>query len=182
LSASAAGKPPAGQGRGRREDILGLNAVDLIIIAGLLLGLGIGFRRGFIIEVAVILGAVIALAVAKLAYPDVRQQLAQVAARSPWLSAISYLGVFLIIWSAIMILARVVRRLAHLLRLGLLDRLGGAALGLLQNALVLELLLYLGKRVPSRALHVAINHSVLAPVFLRFVPLVDRLFPHVPYH
>lgn len=145
-------------------------------------GLIVGFRRGFIMEVAVLMGAVIALAVAKLAYPDVRHQLAHVASKSPWLTAIAYLGVFLVVWSAIIMVARIVRKIAHLLMLGLFDRLGGAVLGVLQNALVLELLLYLGKRVPNHALHLAIKHSTLAPVFLRAVPLVDRLFPHVPYH
>lgn len=145
-------------------------------------GLISGFRRGFIMEVAVILGAVVALAVAKLAYPGVRHELAHVAAKSPWLSAISYLGVFLVVWSAILILARVARRAARFLMLGLLDRIGGAVVGVLQGALLLELLLYLGKRVPSHALHLAIKHSALAPSFLRAVPVVDRLFPHVPYH
>lgn len=133
-------------------------------------------------EVAVILGAVIALAVAKLAYPDVRHQLAQIAGKSPWLTAISYLGVFLIVWSAIMILARVARRAVRMLMLGPLDRLGGAVVGVLQSALLLELLLYLAKRVPNHTLHTVVAHSALAPAFLRFIPLVDRLFPHVPYH
>jgi membrane protein required for colicin V production len=154
----------------------------VIILLGLVFGLVTGFRRGFILEVAIILGAVVALAVAKLAYPDVRHQLSQVAAKSPWLSAISYLGVFLIVWSAIMILARVARRVAHLMMLGFFDRIGGAVIGVLQSALLLELLLYLGKRVPNHALRHAIKHSILAPAFLRLVPLVDRLFPHVPYH
>lgn len=154
----------------------------MIIILGLVVGLITGFLRGFIIEVAVILGAVAALAVAKLAYPDVRHQLSHIVAKSPWLSAIAYLGVFLIVWSAIMILARVARRVARLLMLGLFDRIGGAVIGVLQSALLLELLLYLGKRVPNHALHHAIKHSLLAPAFLRVIPLVDRLFPHVPYH
>lgn len=154
----------------------------MIIILGLVFGLGTGFRRGFIMEVAVILGAVVALGVAKLAYPGVRHELAHVAAKSAWLSAISYLGVFLIVWSAILILARIARMAARFLMLGLLDRVGGAVLGMLQSALLLELLLYLGKRVPNHALHLAIKHSALAPAFLRAVPVVDRLFPHVPYH
>jgi membrane protein required for colicin V production len=154
----------------------------VIIIVGIVFGFATGFRRGFIVEVAVILGAVVALAVAKLAYPDVRHQLAHLAGRSPWLSAVAYLGIFLIVWSAIMILARAARKAAHLLMLGLPDRLGGAVLGVLQSLLLLELLLYLAKRVPNHSLRLAIKHSVLAPVFLRAVPLIDRLFPHVPYH
>jgi membrane protein required for colicin V production len=159
-----------------------LNVVDVIIILGLVAGFITGFRRGFIMEVALILGAVVALAVAKLAYPDVRHQLSHVAAKSPWLSTISYLGVFLIGWAAIMILARVARRTARLLMLGTFDRLGGAVVGVLQSAILLELLLYLGKRVPNHTLHHAITHSMLGPAFLRIVPVVDRLFPHVPYH
>lgn len=156
-----------------------MNIIDILILVILLFGILSGFRRGFIMEVALILGAVVALAIAKLEYPVVRHLLALVAPKSAWLTVISYLIVFLVIWGVIVTLARVVRKAAHLLLLGFADRLGGAVIGLLQGALVVELLLYLGRRVPYHALHHAILQSKLAPAFVHVLPYIDRFFPHV---
>ncbi|MDQ2742786.1 MAG: CvpA family protein [Chloroflexota bacterium] len=156
-----------------------MNAVDIIILLFLLFGFLTGLRRGFILEVATILGAVVALSVAKVEYAAVRHLLLQVAPKSSWLTVISYLIVFLVIWSVIVTLARLARKALRLLFLGFFDRLGGAVVGVLQAALIVELLLYLGKRVPNHALHHAINHSKLAPAFLQAIPYIDRLFPHV---
>ncbi len=156
-----------------------MNIVDILILVILLFGVLSGFRRGFIMEIALILGAVVALAVAKLEYPIVRHLLVLVAPKSPWVTVISYLIVFLVIWGVIITLARIVRKAARLLLLGFADRLGGAVIGLLQGALVVELLLHLGRRLPNHPLHHAIVHSKLAPAFVNVLPYIDRFFPHI---
>jgi membrane protein required for colicin V production len=157
------------------------NAADIVIIVLLALGFLNGLRQGFVVEVATIFGAVVALAIAKAEYSPVRHLLATVAPRSPWLTVISYLAVFLVVWAVIVAVARKIRLLVRLLFLGWLDRLGGAIVGVLQAALLIELLLYLGKRVPNRGLHRFIAHSSLAPNFLHVIPTINRLFPHVPH-
>lgn len=157
-----------------------MNAVDVVIVGVLVLATLGGFGQGFIVEVATILGAVAALAAAKLEYGVVRNLLELAVPHSRWVTAISYLAVFLVVWAVIITVARIVRRIARLLMLGFLDRLGGAVIGLLQGALVVELLLYLGQRVPNSDLHRLIKHSRLAPSFLHVVPYIDKLFPHVP--
>lgn len=159
--------------------MIAMNIIDILILVILLFGVLNGFRRGFIMEVALILGAVVALAVAKLEYPIVRHLLSLVAPKSAWLTVISYLIVFLVIWGVIVTLARVVRKAAHLLLLGFANRLGGAIIGLLQGALVVELLLHLGKRLPNHVLHHEIVHSKLAPAFVHALPYIDRFFPHI---
>lgn len=159
--------------------MIAVNIIDILILVILLFGVLSGFRRGFIMEVALILGAVVALAVAKLEYPIVRNLLALVAPKSAWLTVISYLIVFLVIWGVIVTLARVVRKAAHLLLLGFADRLGGAIIGLLQGALVVELLLHLGQHLPNHLLHHAIVHSRIAPAFVHALPYIDRFFPHI---
>jgi membrane protein required for colicin V production len=154
--------------------------IDWLIIAlivGAVLG---GFRQGFIMQVATILGAVAALGVARLEYPDVRTQIARIAPHSSWLTVISYLIVFLFVWGGIVVLARRIRFLARLLLLGWLDRVAGAVVGLLQGLLLVDVLLYLGKHVSNGALRSAIKHSTLAPPFQHVFPYVDRWFPHLP--
>lgn len=157
-----------------------MNAVDIAIIVLLVSGAVLGFRRGLIMQVAAILGAVVALAVAKAEYGHGVALLQHVASNSRWLIVISYLVIFFIVWSAINFVARLVKMAAKLLLLGLYDRLLGALIGLLQSALIVELLLYLGKRSPGSTIHSAIKHSSWAPAFMQVVPLLDKLFPHIP--
>lgn len=157
-----------------------MTIIDLIIVVLLAAAAFAGFRQGFIVEAAGILGAVAALAIARLEYKDVRQVLASFAPQSSWLTVISYLLVFLVVWFAILLVARRLRWLIRLLRLGLPDRIAGAVVGFLQGALVVELLLYLGKRTPNDAIRRSIVHSVLAPTFLNLLPYLHHLFPHVP--
>jgi membrane protein required for colicin V production len=157
-----------------------VNAVDIIMLVLLALATFGGFRQGFILEIAGIFGAVVALAVARLEYSDVRTMLQQFAPHSAWLTIVAYLLVFLVVWGAIIILARKIRSLLRLMLLGWLDRLGGALLGLVQGALLVELLLYFTRRVPNAQLRHLANHSTLAPAFLSVMPVLNHLLPHVP--
>jgi membrane protein required for colicin V production len=157
-----------------------VNIVDVVIVVILLGAVLNGLRQGFIVEIAQIFGAIVALAVAKLEYSIVRNLLQTFLPPSRWLTAISYLIVFFVVWFLITGLARVGRRVVRLLFLGLLDRLGGAVVGLLVGAVTVELLLYLGKRVPNTELHHLISQSRFGPTFLHVVPYIDKLFPHFP--
>jgi membrane protein required for colicin V production len=157
-----------------------VNAIDIVILVVLALATFAGFRQGFILEIAGIFGAFAALGVARLEYADVRSMLEQFAPHSPWLTIVAYLLVFLVVWGAIVIVARKIRSLVRLMMLGWLDRLGGAVIGLVQGALLVALLLYFARRVPQSGLRHLANHSALAPTFLSAVPLLSHVFPHVP--
>jgi membrane protein required for colicin V production len=157
-----------------------VNTLDIVMLVLLALAAFSGFRQGFVLEIAGIFGAIVALAVARVEYPDVRATLQQFAPHSPWLTVVAYVLVFLVVWGAIVILARKVRSLVRLMMLGWLDRLGGALIGLVQGVLLVELLLYLARRVPSGELRHLANHAALAPVLLSAMPLVNHFFPHIP--
>lgn len=157
-----------------------MNAIDLLILILLAFTTFAGFRQGFILEIAGILGAIAALSVARLEYADVRTILEQFAAKSPWLTIVSYLLVFLLVWGAIIIVARKLRLLVRLMMLGWMDRLGGAIIGLVEGALLVAMLLYFARRVPQADIRHLGNHSALAPIFLSVMPLLSHVFPHVP--
>lgn len=156
-----------------------MNWVDFGVVILLALSAFAGWRRGFIFEVALILGSLVAFAVARQEYTDVRRILSQFAGSSSWLTVISYLLVFLIVWGAIIFLARRARNLVRLAGLGLVDRLGGAAIGFLQGLLVIELLLYLGERVPAATLRHDVKHAAFTPTLLQLIPVLHNWFPHV---
>jgi membrane protein required for colicin V production len=157
-----------------------VTVVDLVILGILLLAAVGGFLRGFIMMVAGTLGAVAALAIAKLEYRDVRQILTGFAGHSPWLTVVAYLLVAVVVWAAIILVARKVRLVARLLFLGWLDRLGGAVFGFLQGLILVELLLYFGRNLHNKPLHHAVKHSLLGPVFAQAFPYVSHWFPHIP--
>ncbi len=157
-----------------------MNVVDVLLLILLAFTTFTGIRQGFVVEIAGILGAVAALGVARLEYVDVRTILEQFAAKSPWLTIVAYLLVFVVMWGAIIIVARKLRLLVRLMMLGWLDRLGGAVIGLVQGALLVALLLYFARRVPQTGIRHLANHSALAPIFLSVMPLLSHVFPHVP--
>lgn len=157
-----------------------MNVIDIIIVILLVAGLLAGLRQGFIVEVAAIVATVVGLWAARHEYAPVQKFLGGFAPHGEGLTIASYLIVFLVVSGVILSLARVGRTAARLLLLGGIDRLAGAALGLLQAAVLVELLLYLGKRARIQSLHQAITHSQLAGHFLTVVPYIDRFFPHLP--
>lgn len=157
-----------------------MNAVDVVILAIVGLAALSGFRRGFVLEVAGLFGAFAALAIARLEYADVRSTLARFLHQSPWLTVVSYLVVFLVVWGAIIIIARKVRSLVRLMMLGWLDRLGGVMIGVVQGLVVVELLLYFARLVPNGGLRHLAHHAALAPALLSVMPLLKHAVPHVP--
>jgi membrane protein required for colicin V production len=159
-----------------------MNIVDLIIILILAAGVLTGLRQGLILELAFIVGVFVALFVAKAGYKPVRSLIDGAIHQASWRTTASYLIVFVVVWAAIIALARGIRRAMRLLMMGWLDRLGGAVLGFFQAAVVVEMLLYLGKKIPAsqaNELHKLVTHSTLAPTFLDLIPAIHRLFPSV---
>jgi len=157
-----------------------MNSVDIGIVVILILSLLGGLWRGFILQVASILGALAAFGIARLEYQDVSRSLQHIMPHSSWLPIVSYLAVFLVVWIAIILIARRIRSMAHLLFLAWADRLGGAVIGVVQGLLLVELLLYLGRRSPATELKHLINQAVLTPTFVQLFPYLHRLFPHLP--
>ncbi|HZU14237.1 MAG TPA: CvpA family protein [Chloroflexota bacterium] len=153
--------------------------VTIVVIAALVMGALSGLRRGLIVEVALTAGVVIALVLARAADGTARSALAGIMGHSHWLAATSYLVTFAIIWAAILILARGVRRIARLALLGPLDSLAGAALALIQTALVLAMLLALARHAPNRTVRAAVAHSSAAHVLLQSLPAIHPLLPHL---
>jgi len=90
--------------------------------------------------------------------------------------------VFLIAWALVATIAAIVRGAVRLTPFGVLDRLGGAVIGLILGLLTVEVLLLLASGTHDRSLHVSIHASRLAPAFERAIPglrgLIPRRLPH----
>ncbi|HTZ59795.1 MAG TPA: CvpA family protein [Acidobacteriaceae bacterium] len=141
-----------------------MNLADLLIIIVLAVSIGSAFVKGFFVEVFSLAGVIVGLFIAAANY----------AALAPWVGTLVHnreaanLIAFLLIALLVMVLAGVVGRLLRgLFRgvgLGSIDRLLGAAVGLVEGCIVVTLILMgLVAFLPRQDW---LNGSRLAPVFL----------------
>lgn len=151
--------------------------VDIAIVL-IVVGSGIaGLARGLIVEVAAVLGVVAGLLVAREAYGPARDFLGVFFHKDARLAAVAYLLAAIIVWMLIVTLARLVRGLLRFSPLVMIDRLGGAALGLVLGIVAVSLFLQLAARVHDPSLHTSIRASRLAPIFRYAVPGLSRVVP-----
>ena len=120
-----------------------MSAFDILLLIPLGVGAVKGFRRGLVLEVAsllaFVLGAVGGLVLLNDAIPLVRQYVGEAFGLLP---LVAFLLVFAAIVWGVHLLGSFVKKAVHLTPLGVLDNLGGGAVGVLKWVLGLSLLLH----------------------------------------
>jgi len=126
-------------------------AIDIIILLCLGWGIYKGFRKGFIIQSFVILALTLAiwggLAFSGMLEPFLKKYLH---INELACSVVSFIVVFLLIIILVYTSGYLVSKVADAMALGMINRLSGAAFGLLANALVLSVLILLFNRVNDK--------------------------------
>lgn len=106
----------------------------LAVLAGVL-----GFMKGFVRQAGSIAGLIAGVVACRLYGPDATRWLARVSSSaddSTMVAACAYAGLFVVAYLACVLLAGLLRKLLSGLRLGLVDRLAGAALKILVWAML----------------------------------------------
>jgi membrane protein required for colicin V production len=114
-----------------------LGAIDWAMLAALLLSVGIGLVRGLLLEVAMLVGWVVAYFAAHWLAADLAPHVPVGSPGSGLNRGAAFALVFvaaLIVWA---LLARLVRMVVHATPLSVVDRIGGGAFGVLRGALLL---------------------------------------------
>jgi membrane protein required for colicin V production len=114
-----------------------IGMVDWAMLAVLVVSVGLGLWRGLLLEVAMLVGWVVAYFVAQWFAADLAPHLPVGAPGSGANRAAAFALVFvlaILIWG---LLAKAVRLLVHATPLSVIDRIGGAAFGLLRGAVLL---------------------------------------------
>lgn len=114
-----------------------IGVVDWAMLAVLVVSVLLGLWRGLLLEVAMLVGWVVAYFVAQWFSPDVAPHLPVGAPGSGANRAAGFAVVFvvaIIVWG---LAAKLVRMVVHATPLSVVDRIGGAAFGLLRGAVVL---------------------------------------------
>ena len=141
-----------------------LNSFDWLLIAVLAWSVVTAFLRGIIRELFGLAGAVLGLLLASWNYPALALRLARWITSPIAASATAFLLISISVMIACTVLGRIVRGTAHTVGLGFVDRLAGAAFGILRGCLVGVIILmaataFLPPQTP-------IASSRLAPYFL----------------
>lgn len=121
-----------------------------------------GFKRGLIREAMAFLGLALGLVLAGQWYPYVADALKPLIGRSRVADALSFLLVLSAVLLCSTVITVVLQRVARFLLAGWLDRLGGAALGAGQGAVVVALVLLLLLKYPIMGWDAAVRDSQMA--------------------
>ena len=120
-----------------------MNNIDFILAIPLLWGAIIGFKKGFVLElaslVALVLGVFGAL---KFSDYTALKLTSYVEVSSSYLGLVSFLITFIIIVFGVFLFAKMLDKALKLVALGLVNRLLGMLFGLFKYALILSFLLY----------------------------------------
>ncbi|MDE3105846.1 MAG: CvpA family protein [Acidobacteriota bacterium] len=152
---------------------------DWLLVVVLLYSTLAAFLRGIILELFSLAGLLAAVLLASWNYDVVATLLARTLsglslAPGTW-NGVAFLGIVIAVTVAVTLVARLLRRTAHTLGLGLVDRLLGACFGLLRGGLIGVVIFMMTAafapqwRVPA--------DSRLAPYFLRGVHAVSFVVP-----
>jgi len=155
----------------------GLNTLDYAIIAIVVLGGLYGLGRGAIRMAASILSIILGVAAASAWYQRVGALVQQHLNTSPTVSAgIGYAVTFLVVAAIIGTAGQRVVRLAHVINLNLIDRIGGAVFGAALAAVFagVDLLILAAVLPPDSTL---IRDSRLAPRVLAYNQSLETFVP-----
>ncbi|MCQ2335080.1 MAG: CvpA family protein [Paludibacteraceae bacterium] len=119
-----------------------MNTIDIILLCVVGVSAVTGFSRGLVKELMGITAIIVGLIVTKLYSPAVAEWLIQDTGMSPFSARIvSYTALMLGIWILGQIVGRLLTRFFRALKLGWLNRLGGAGVSVLKYAIVASLVL-----------------------------------------
>jgi uncharacterized membrane protein required for colicin V production len=135
-------------------------------------------RRGFVREVGTLIGLGVGLILAGRHSLELADFLANEFGRLPFLDEAAWLGIVLVSASLLTLLAGAIRAVLLLPGIGLADRVFGLALGILEGAAGLGLVLLFVTRLGMLGIGVHLmDGSSLAPVLLRWWLVVSASLP-----
>ncbi|MBZ2171252.1 MAG: CvpA family protein [Desulfovibrio sp.] len=115
-----------------------LDAAFLIIVGLFVLR---GLFRGFVEEVAGLVGVIGGFILANRHHGDAAPHVAKVVGDPGWVNVIAYVGVFLGVLLVVAIVARIIRKLLVITFAGWLDHMAGGVMGAAKGLLICSILL-----------------------------------------
>lgn len=169
--------------------------LDLIILIVLVAGLVVGLKRGFIVQVLHLASFIIALIVAYIYYEPLAQKFVlwipypgvtdagnlsividSLDLDRTFYRVLAFAVIFFVVKIVLQILSSIFDFLAYLPVLKSLNKLLGAALGLVEYYLILFIVLYVLVLLPVEFIQNRMSNSILAKLILEHTPLITKMF------
>jgi membrane protein required for colicin V production len=121
-----------------------MNFFDFIILAIVLLFAILGFRKGFIISLATFAALLLGIWAAVNFSGRLDALLLQYLKPSAtWLPILSFSLMFLLVVGVVLLVAKGIEKVVSVIGLGLVNRIGGAILGLVKGVILVSMLIYI---------------------------------------
>ena len=128
-----------------------MNYLDILLLLPLLYGAYKGFSRGFVIEVATLLGLILGVYVA-IKFSDYTENILRdfLDISSKYLSYIALSVTFLLVVVAIYLLGKMLTKLVDIVSLGLVNKLLGTVLGIAKSFVILCIILVIADALDDK--------------------------------
>ncbi len=128
-----------------------MNYLDILLLLPLLYGAYKGFSRGFVIEVATLLGLILGVYVA-IKFSDYTENILRdfLDISSKYLSYIALSVTFLLVVVAIYLLGKILTKLVDIVSLGLVNKLLGTVLGIAKSFVILCIILLIADALDDK--------------------------------
>ena len=154
-----------------------MNWIDILILVTLAWFTYAAFHAGMIREIVTILGAIFAIALAGLFYQDLAEDVKVAVDSQQTAEIIAFAMIFGAVVLASQLTAMFLKTAASVLLLGLFDSLGGAFIGFAKGLIFVEIALIFAVTFPSLGVMDDVDGSVIAPLFLDIVPVLQNILP-----
>lgn len=120
-----------------------MNILDVVFLILLIISAVSGFIKGFILSVASFAGFLLGITISFRFAGDVQQWLmAFTGAEGRYLYFVAFLICFAVVVALVHVLGKMIEKAVSMVALGLFNRFGGAALGILKTILIFSALIY----------------------------------------
>lgn len=128
-----------------------MNYLDVIIAILLLVFVINGYRKGFLISLATIAALILGIYIAVYFSNQLDATLMEHLRPSrKWLPILSFSLTFLLVVIVILLVAKIVERVVDVVGLGIVNKLGGALLGLAKGLILVSILIFITNHIDSR--------------------------------
>ena len=157
-----------------------MNYLDIILAVFLVLGLFRGFINGFFVELASLIGLIAGIYGAiHFSYYTVDFMQGKVDWSDETINLVAFAVTFIIIVLAVSLIARVLTKVASFAMLGLINKLLGAAFGVLKTAFVLSVLLMFINAMSGRSQILDEDIKQNAILYPYIEPIAPLLLPNI---
>ena len=160
-----------------------MNILDVVFLILLLISAVSGFIKGFILSIASFIGFFLGIAVSFRLADDVQQWLMTLTgAEGRYLYFVAFLICFTVVVALVHVLGKIIEKAVKLVALGFLNRLGGAALGILKTMLIFTALIYALSYIDPDKRLISIEQQESSLFYRPLENMLPFILPFVQYH